>query len=196
MSSKPAQVRYVQGGKSLGAAMHKGWAATWNWVLSWIVHFAGGKGCKIVNGEKGHPRIDVLIAQGDGIEVTGGGDGEAYTISLSGADGGGDDSGSGDSGSDDVVTSLNSGTGDMDIIGGESIRVDTDGKTIRVSFEEGKAPDDDPHADDDSGEDGYCNSISDDFGDGGTGGGIAFGLGENEISQDLDNGLSLDPCNF
>lgn len=89
MSVKPAQVRYLESGKSLGAAVHKGWAATWNWVLSFVVGFTGGKGCKLENADKGHPRLDVLIEAGPGCSVTGGEDGQPYVISCDGGGGGG-----------------------------------------------------------------------------------------------------------
>ena len=46
------------------------------------------------------------------------------------------------------VKSLNDAAGDMDVIGGESIRVETDGQTIRISYDEGKEPDEDPNAGD------------------------------------------------
>lgn len=89
MSVKPAQVRYLESGKSLGAAVHKGWAATWNWILSFVVGFTGGKGCKLENADKGHPRLDVLIEAGPGCSVTGGEDGQPYVISCEGGGGGG-----------------------------------------------------------------------------------------------------------
>jgi hypothetical protein len=95
MSVKPAQVRYLESGKSLGAAVHKGWAATWNWILSFVVGFTGGRGCKLENADNGHPRLDVLIEAGDGCSVTGGEDGKPYVISLigGGGEGGGDGGG-------------------------------------------------------------------------------------------------------
>ena len=46
------------------------------------------------------------------------------------------------------VKSLNDAAGDMDVIGGESIRVETDGQTIRISYDGGKEPDEDPNAGD------------------------------------------------
>ena len=96
MSSRPAQIIYVKEGKALGAAIHKGWAATWNWVLSWVNHITGGKGCKIENKHSGNPRVDVLIEGGDGIEVTCDGSGKPYKISYVGGSGGGDGGGDDD----------------------------------------------------------------------------------------------------
>ena len=95
MGNRPAQIRYLTEGKALGAAIHKGFAATWNWVLSFVNTFKGGNGCKIVNANSGNPRVDVLIESGDGIEVTCAGSGQPYVISLSGGDSGGGDSGGG-----------------------------------------------------------------------------------------------------
>ena len=94
------------------------------------------------------------------------------------------------------VKSLNDGAGDMDVIGGESIRVDTDGQTIRISFEEGKEPDEDPNEDDGSGL-GYCNAIAQDDPDGGNdiSGGFGPGIGiGSEDGTDHDNDISLNPC--
>lgn len=91
MSSRPAQIVYIKEGKAPGAAIHKGWAATWNWVLSWVNHLIGGKGCKIENRNSGHPRVDVLIEGGDGIDVTCDGSGKPYVISYVGAESGDDE---------------------------------------------------------------------------------------------------------
>lgn len=191
MSVRPAQIRYLVEGKALGAKLHRGWVATWNWVLSFVNHLKGGKGVTVKDKTGGHPVIEALIEGGTGIEVTCGGDGQPYVIGL--ANDSVDDANG--SGGDDVVTSLNDGTGDMDIIGGESIRVETDGQTIRVSFEEGKDPDEDPNAGDDLG---YCNVISQDDPDGGNdisgGFGPGGGLGGGEDGTVHDNDISLNPC--
>ena len=93
MAVKPPQIRYVTPGKSLGASIHKGWAATWNWVLSWVHHFTPGKGLKLSGASSGHPKLDVLIEGGPGVDVTCAGDRNAYVIGLTGetpASGGGD----------------------------------------------------------------------------------------------------------
>lgn len=94
MAVKPPQIRYATPGKSLGASLHKGWAATWNWVLSCINHFTPGKGLKLSGQSSGHPKLDVLIEGGNGVEVTCGGDRHAYVIGLAdkstGGSGGGD----------------------------------------------------------------------------------------------------------
>lgn len=93
------------------------------------------------------------------------------------------------------VTAINGKTGDMSVIGGESIRVETDGQTITVSYEDGKDSDDDPNDAD------YCNDISGDGfslggGGGGSGGGGSGGGGWNDISDDeeIGNGISKWPC--
>lgn len=95
MSVRPPQIRYLTAGKALGAAVHKGFAATWNWLLAWVNFFKAGKGLKLSNMASGHPRIDVLIEGADGIDVTCAGDGQAYVIGFAGqgseGDGGGGD---------------------------------------------------------------------------------------------------------
>ena len=51
--------------------------------------------------------------------------------------------------SDKVVTSLNEGTGDMDVIGGKGIVVETNGKTIKITADPDKTDEDeDPNAED------------------------------------------------
>ena len=82
MAVKPPQIRYVTAGKALGASIHKGWAATWNWVLSWVHHFAAGKGLKLSNPSSGRPKLDVLIRGSDGVVVKCAGDRKPYVIGL------------------------------------------------------------------------------------------------------------------
>ena len=88
MAVRPAQIRYLAAGKALGASIHSGWAATWNWVLSWIAHFKPGKGLSVTGAQSGFPRLDVLIEGADGIKVTCAGDGQPYVISGGGSGGG------------------------------------------------------------------------------------------------------------
>lgn len=82
MAVKPPQIRYVTEGKSLGAGIHRGWAATWNWLLSWVHHFTPGKGLKMKDASKGSPQIDVLIEGQDGINVKCAGPRQPYVIGL------------------------------------------------------------------------------------------------------------------
>lgn len=63
---------HLKEGLALGNPMHKGFAACWNWLLSWAKKFSSGEG----------------IVGSNGIEVTGGTDGEPYTISGEGIEGG------------------------------------------------------------------------------------------------------------
>ena len=91
------------------------------------------------------------------------------------------------------VTAINGKAGDMSVIGGDSIRVETDGQTITVSYEDGKEPDDDPNGAD------YCNDISGDgVSLGGGGGNDNTGGGGNAISafddSDHENDISKWPC--
>lgn len=88
MSNRPAQIRFLTEGKALGAAVHKGWAATWNWVLSWVNHLKGGRGVTVKNRHSGYPVVEALIEAGDGIDVTCGGDGQPWVISATGGGGG------------------------------------------------------------------------------------------------------------
>ena len=98
------------------------------------------------------------------------------------------------------VKSLNDAAGDMDVIGGGGIRVETSGQTIKISYEAGKAPDEDPNADDGSG---YCNDVShdgadNDLGDGNgisaSGFGPGIGMGGGESDDGGGNGISSNPC--
>ena len=82
MAVKPPQIRYATPGKSLGASVHKGWAATWNWVLSWVHHFTPGKGLKMKDASKGSPQLDVLIEGQDGVVVKCAGPRHPYVIGL------------------------------------------------------------------------------------------------------------------
>lgn len=82
MAVKPPQIRYVTEGKSLGAKIHKGWGATWNWLLSWVHHFTPGRGLKLKDASKGKPQLDVLIEGRDGLEVKCAGPRHPYVIGL------------------------------------------------------------------------------------------------------------------
>lgn len=123
MAVKPPQIRYVTAGKSLGAKIHRGWAATWNWVLSWVHHFKAGMGLKLSGSASGHPKLDVLIEGADGVDVRCAGDGNAYVIGLESGAGGG----SGGSG----------GGGNVDDVEGETYQ---GGKSIKVTYADGSTP--------------------------------------------------------
>jgi len=95
------------------------------------------------------------------------------------------------------VKSLNDAAGDMDVIGGESIRVETDGQTIRISYDGGKEPDEDPNAGDPCAHPGSN-------GDGGVpadntdahGFGPGVGDGGGGVPADDNHGMSAGtPCN-
>jgi hypothetical protein len=100
------------------------------------------------------------------------------------------------------VTAINGKAGDMSVIGGDSIRVETDGQTITVSYEDGKEPDDDPNDGGDGGDDdeNYCNDISrdgfevTDGGLGGGGGGWGWPSDEDGNSYGENNAISGWPC--
>lgn len=111
MAVRPPQIRYLTAGKALGAALHKGFAATWNWVLSCVNFLKAGKGLKLTGTGTGHPRLDVLIEGGDGVDVKCDGDGKPYVIRLvDDGGGGGDDSGGGQYFPEITATPLPDGT--------------------------------------------------------------------------------------
>lgn len=87
MAVRPPQIRYLTEGKALGASIHKGFVATWNWLLSCVNFFKGGLGLRVSSKGNGHPVADVLIEGGEGIDVTCAGAGEPYIVALAGADG-------------------------------------------------------------------------------------------------------------
>ena len=90
----------------------------------------------------------------------------------------------------DCVTSLNGETGDMSVVGGESISVTTDGKTIVIGYVEGKKPD--PYGDPcEHPEGGF--GVPLDLGGGGVGGGGGGGFGGG-VSLD-DETTHGEPCN-
>lgn len=84
MAAQPPQIRYVTEGKSLGAPMHKGWAKTWNWLLSCVFSFSGGTGLEIKGKSTGKPVANVLIQGKDGISANCSGPGRPWVISGSG----------------------------------------------------------------------------------------------------------------
>ena len=120
MAVKPPQIRYVTAGKSLGAKIHRGWAATWNWVLSWVHHLKAGKGLKLSGSASGHPKLDVLIEGADGVDVRCAGDGNAYVIGLQSGAGGG-----------------SGGGGNVDDVEGETYQ---GGQSLKVTYADGSTP--------------------------------------------------------
>ena len=89
MAVCPPQIRYLSEGKAVGAKSHKGFVATWNWLLSCIFHLKGGRGVSVRGKWQGAPVIDCQIVAGDGIDVTCAGDGAPYVISSKGGGGSG-----------------------------------------------------------------------------------------------------------
>ena len=97
------------------------------------------------------------------------------------------------------VKSLNDAAGDMDVIGGDSIRVETDGQTIRISYDGGKEPDEDPNAGDDPcahpGSNGDGGVPADNTDAHGFGPGIGS-EGDGGIPADDNHGMAIGkPCN-
>ena len=102
------------------------------------------------------------------------------------------------------VTSLNSATGDLDVIGGKGIEVSTDGQTIKVSWNKDKEDEDeDPNDDsgdepsnpcdhDESGDVGGVNPDAD-GGGGGSLGGVSDGVGG--VAGGGESHVGDDDCN-
>ena len=84
MAAQPPQIRYLQEGKLIGAKSHRGFVATWNWVLSWVFSFFAGRGVTLSGARLGRPRIDVEIQAGDGVDVFCLGAGQPWVISATG----------------------------------------------------------------------------------------------------------------
>lgn len=91
MAAKPPQVCNLTQGKAIGAKVHEGFAATWNWLLSFVSNLSGGNGVEVKDDASGHPTVEVLIEGGDGIDVSCGGAGQPYVIGLVDSPSGGGD---------------------------------------------------------------------------------------------------------
>ena len=56
-------------GKFIGAASHKGFVETFNWMLSWIEHFSTGAGLSLTGATAGRPRLTLNLIDGNGIPL-------------------------------------------------------------------------------------------------------------------------------
>ena len=140
----------LEQGKALCGRNFPGFVKTFNWLVDFCRNLKGDADVDALNGrvtvdtaDAAHPVIRFNAA---GFSTGGGGSG-----------GGGDET--------DCVTSLNEKTGDMDVIGGKFIEVETDGQTIKISYNEEKTEEDE---DPNSGEDPCDHDAT-----GGAGGGVA-----------------------
>ena len=78
MANRPAQLRYLQKDKAIGA--HTGFVETWNWLLSSFNNLKGGKGVKLEWKSVDHPVIELDENDGDG-------DGGGGAVTVTGTDG-------------------------------------------------------------------------------------------------------------
>ena len=78
MAVRPGQIRYLTEGKAVGAKTHKGFVATWNWVLSWIYNFKVGPGLQLTGERAGKPRLSLTLTNEDGAPIDDGGEETPY----------------------------------------------------------------------------------------------------------------------
>lgn len=98
-----------------------------------------------------------------------------------------------------AVKGLNDAAGKVAVIGGDDIKVETEGRTIRISYQAGKTPDADPNA---GGEDSPCHpgddgagvSPSAGGGHGGAGGGAASSGGGVPAGGEVHGGVPCTEC--
>lgn len=124
------QLQFLTKGKALCGKAFPSFVATWNWLVD---AFSNMKGDADVDETQGHIKIDRSDPAHPVIRyvapaTNGGGEDEPEEQEESA-----------------VVTSLNSSTGALSVIGGEGISVSTDGQTITISYQEGKEADEDPN---------------------------------------------------
>lgn len=98
-----------------------------------------------------------------------------------------------------AVKGLNDAAGKVAVIGGDDIKVETEGRTIRISYQAGKAPDADPNAGGNSspchpGDDGEGVNPSDDGGHGGVAGGEMAGGGVLAEAGETHGGVPCTEC--
>lgn len=156
------ELQFLKSGKALCGKAFPQFVATWNWLVNFCSNM---KGDADVNDAQGKITVDRA-------------DPAHPIIRCSGCSGGG----GGDATTTAGVTSVNSADGALSVIGGENIVVSTDGKTIKIAYDEDKdEPDADPNAEtkdpcdhDESGNNGGV-SAKDDEDDGGSSGGLSGG---------------------
>lgn len=138
-------LQYLSHGKALCGKVFARFVETYNGLVDFCANLegdgdvAGGDGRITV--DRADPAHPVIRCSGCGDSGGGGSGGDDP--------GGGGDPG-GDTGDEETpsgVTSVNGADGAINIIGGANISVSTSGKTITVSYQEGKEPDEDPNAD-------------------------------------------------
>ena len=189
------ELQFLKSGKALCGKVFPQFVATWNWLVNFCSNM---KGDADVNDAQGKITIDRADPAHPIIRCSGCSGG-------SGGSGGGSGGGGG-SGSDTTttagVTSVNSADGALSVIGGENIVVSTDGKTIKITYDEDKdEPDADPNAEtkdpcdhDESGNNGGVSS-KDEEDDGGSSGGLSgWGDGEGGVAAGGDSHTGDNEC--
>ena len=91
-------------GIALGNPMHKGWVATFNWLLGFVANFAVGPGLDLLKRDTDTPELRLAIDAGEGISISWANDRCKISVASDGGDddpggsrgsGGGGSSGSG-----------------------------------------------------------------------------------------------------
>lgn len=133
-------VQYLQHGKALCGAVFGTFVETFNRLVDFHLNLKGDGDVSddgLVTVDRADPAHPVIRI-------------DRSKLSDGSGSGGGDDDDGGDDDEDKAkcVTSLNAAKGDLYLIGGEHIDVETDGQTIKISYNAEKETEDaDPNAD-------------------------------------------------
>lgn len=128
------ELQYLKHGKALCGKVFGTFVETFNRLIDFHANLKGDGDVSddgLVTVDRADPAHPVIRIDRSRLTTSGGG----------GSGGGDEDE------SPAVVTSVNGADGDVRVIGGENIEVTTDGNTIKVSYREGKDPDEPPGAD-------------------------------------------------
>lgn len=158
-------LQYLSHGKALCGRVFARFVETYNGLVDFCANLRGdddvspGAGRVTVDrSDPAHPVIRCKGCGGNGDASGGGGDPGGDPGGGAGGDTGGEETSSG-------VTSVNGADGEVSVVGGKGIAVSTSGKTITISYQEGKEPDEE------------AKSPCDHDEGGGAGGGIMAGWG-------------------
>lgn len=153
--AKPETVQRLQHGKILAGKVFRTFVETWNWLVAGWENLKGDHDVDVEHGiiyidraDDEHPVIRInrerlsaaqsadlaqILKAGENITITQSSDGKTLTIAAT------DGSGAG-------VESLNTLTGQLELLGGPKIRIikDADAGTIKIDFDESKDESDTP----------------------------------------------------
>ena len=127
------ELQYLKHGKSLCGRVFGTFVETFNRLVDFHANLKGDGDVSddgLVTVDRADPAHPVIRLNRSRLTISGGGG-----------------SGGGDEDESSAVPSVNGADGDLSVIGGEIIAVTTNGKTITVSYREGKEPDEPPVAD-------------------------------------------------